>query len=654
MSCSNRYGEAISSKASRYKSNRERVWRLRRAALLGVLCVGFALGQTIPELHPADVIQLVRTSCDWYRQVQLDQQIADEPLDLTYLPDQQRMADDIVRWAFDFARQVAPLVEKETPSKQAVNAGLPLDPHALAQVAAGLDQRASETQAELDSLEHERRASPAKKAQLDPQIELVESELALVRARQDTINSVISFLTSTTISGLATTDLHSEIEDLARTLPPFLSQSLKDEKGESANETLAAKPALASRPAPAGLLGLLGEWWRLSHKAGRITEEISATQALAANTNQLAMPLANRLRKMMQTEQQPVGQELQGDPAALTAKKEELDALVLQFKQTSAALLPIRKQGLLLDLYQRSLINWRSSVLRQDRDVIESLLVRLAVLAVTLGVVLGIGEVVRRAILRYVTDVRRRYQFLLLRKIGLWIGIGAVLVFALSTELRSVVTFAGLITAGVAVALQNVILAIVGYFFLIGKYGIRVGDRVSIGGVGGEVVEIGLVRFYLMELETRGSESLPTGRITAFSNSIVFQASGGLFKRIPGTSFVWHEIKFTFAPESDYRVIGKRLNEVVEAVFREYQDTLERQQQQMQRSLSPMTPFELRPTVRLRFSAAGTEAVIEYPVVLRQAVDIDEKLMRELMAAIDHEPRLKLIGTEAATVKLAA
>ena len=90
------------------------------------------------------------------------------------------------------------------------------------------------------------------------------------------------------------------------------------------------------------------------------------------------------------------------------------------------------------------------------------------------------------------------------------------------------------------------------------------------------------------------------------------------------------------------------------AVFRDYRDTLERQQQQMQRSLSPMTPFELRPTVRLRFTAAGTEAVIEYPVVLRQAAEIDEKLMRELMAAIDREPRLKLIGTEAAAVKLAA
>jgi len=168
-------------------------------------------------------------------------------------------------------------------------------------------------------------------------------------------------------------------------------------------------------------------------------------------------------------------------------------------------------------------------------------------------------------------------------------------------------------------------------------------------------VEIGLVRFYLMELETRGSESLPTGRITAFSNSIVFQAtSGGLFKRIPGINFMWHEIKLTFAPETDYQEIGKRLNEAVETVFRDYQDSLKRQQQQMERSLSPMTPIELRPTVRLRFTPAGTEALIEYPVVMRQAADIDEKLMRELLAAVDHEPRLKLIGSEAAAVKMVA
>jgi len=648
-------GEAISSKAPRGKSKPEQERRLRRAVFLGVLSVGFALAENIPGLRPADVIQFVRKTSDWYRQVQLDQQIADEPVDLTFLPEQQRMADEIVRWSFEFARQTAPLVENESPSNQLQKAGTTLDPHALAQAASSLDQQASQTLAQLEGLERERQAAPrTKQAQIDPQIKVVQSELALLRARQDAINSLISFVTSTTMSGLATTDLHSEIEDIARTLPPFLSQPPKPEdKGEAVSETFAAKAALA-RPAPSGLLGLVEEWWRLSHKAGRITEEIALTDSLAQNAKQLTMPLANRLKQMMQSGQQPVSQEIQGDEAALTAKKQELDAVVLQFKRTSGALLPIRKQGVLLDLYQRSLSNWRSTVIREDRDVLESLVVRIVLLAIVLGVVLGMGEVVRRAIFRYVTDARRRYQFLLLRKVGLWVGIGAVLIFALSTELRSVATFAGLITAGVAVALQNVILAVVGYFFLIGKYGIRIGDRVNVGGVSGEVVEIGLVRFYLMELETRGSESLPTGRITAFSNSIVFQAGGGLFKRVPGTNFMWHEIKLTFAPETDYQQIGKRMHEAVVAVFRDYQDALERQQQQMERSLSPMTPIELRPTVRLHFTAAGTEAIIEYPVVSRQAGEIDEKLMRELLAAVDHEPKLKLIGSEAATVKLVA
>ena len=73
-----------------------------------------------------------------------------------------------------------------------------------------------------------------------------------------------------------------------------------------------------------------------------------------------------------------------------------------------------------------------------------------------------------------------------------------------ASELGSAVTFAGLLTAGLAVAMQSVLVSIVGYFFLIGKYGIRVGDRVQIGEVNGEVIDRGLVRMYLMEFGGRG------------------------------------------------------------------------------------------------------------------------------------------------------
>jgi len=150
-----------------------------------------------------------------------------------------------------------------------------------------------------------------------------------------------------------------------------------------------------------------------------------------------------------------------------------------------------------------------------------------------IAVVFVVGAAWRRAIFRYVQEPRRRYQFLLFRKIVIWIAVGAIIAFTFATELGSVATFAGLLTAGVAVALQNVLLSVAGYFFLIGKYGIRVGDRVQIAGVTGEVVDIGLVRLHLLELGSGGRDAQPSGRVVAFSNSIVFQPTSGVFKQIP-------------------------------------------------------------------------------------------------------------------------
>ena len=94
--------------------------------------------------------------------------------------------------------------------------------------------------------------------------------------------------------------------------------------------------------------------------------------------------------------------------------------------------------------------------------------------------------------------------------------------------------------AGLAVAMQSVLVSVVGYFFLIGKYGIRVGDRVQIGNVTGDVIEMGLVRLHLMELSGAGPMS-PTGRVVAFANSIIFQASGGGLWSVKGLFSVQNE-----------------------------------------------------------------------------------------------------------------
>jgi small-conductance mechanosensitive channel len=276
----------------------------------------------------------------------------------------------------------------------------------------------------------------------------------------------------------------------------------------------------------------------------------------------------------------------------------------------------------------------------------KSLLVRLLSLGVVLGFVLAMFALWRRTIFRYVQDTRRRYQFLLLRRIVLWCVIALIIALGFASQLGSVVTFAGLMTAGLAVALQNVILAVVGYFMLIGKFGVHVGDRVQVSGVSGEVVEIGMIRLHIMELGGAGPDAEPTGRVVAFSNSVVFQPTAGLFRQVPGTDFLWHEITLTLVAESDYRSAERRMRDAVDAAFKEYHEGFERLRRRMEMNLASVSIDPLAPKVRFRFTTSGLEVFLRYPVEFYRATEMDERVTRELLHAIDQEPKLKIVGAE--------
>jgi small-conductance mechanosensitive channel len=236
----------------------------------------------------------------------------------------------------------------------------------------------------------------------------------------------------------------------------------------------------------------------------------------------------------------------------------------------------------------------------------------------------------RLMVLRYVQESRRAYQLMLLRKIALWSLVVIIVGLAFASELASIVTFAGLITAGLAVAMQSVLVSIVGYFFLIGKYRIRVGDRVQIGDVHGEVIDIGLVRMHLMEIGGHGTLE-PTGRVVAFANSVVFQVSTGLFKRIPGVDFAWHETTLSVPTSADYASTKEKLNAAVIDALRDYQVEIKRQTREIRKSTSSNSGGDALPTVQLLFSADGVTARVRYPVHLQLAADIDERVSHALL-----------------------
>jgi small-conductance mechanosensitive channel len=589
-----------------------------------------------------DIISYLNQTIVWSRQRTAEQQLVNEPSDALFLNDSRQVADQVVKLAFDYARARAQALANQTDNS-ASRSQAPSQYQRLIDSANKADQQVKGLQQELDNFHQQLQTATGKKrATLLAIISETQGELELFQTRRDTLRSMLQFATGTGSSGLGSGGLLSQVEELARTVP-VASVENKEQTGSNATPNNSTSPAVVAsrerKEAPTGILALATDLFSLRRKLSALEDNLRQTDALSQSLKNLRAPLVAKVRELTQKGDDVAGQPDSQDPKVLAQEKKDLDALTAQFKQVSASLLPLGKQSILLDIYKRTTTNWLSAVDSQYKAELKGLLLRLAVLALVLGVVLGVSEVWKRATFRYIPDVRRRYQFLLIRRIVLWSLTAIIIATAFASELGAITTFAGLMTAGIAVALQNVILSIAGYFFLIGKYGVRVGDRVNIAGVTGDVVDIGLVRLQLMEI-TEGPAPLPTGRVVAFSNSVVFQANSGMFKQIPGTNFLWHEITLTLDSKGNYRQVEQRMMEAINKVFAEYRDRMEAQRRNVERSLNS-TIAAFSPESRLHLTQTSLEVVIRYPVDLAHAGEIDNRVTRAILEALELDPNLR-------------
>lgn len=629
---------------------------LKKVVLTTVTFALSAFGQgntpssAVAPQDPGKIIQFLSSTISWYRQRAAEEKLVNEPTDLTFSQENARVADQVVQQAFEYGRNEAQLQSKRRTEKQTPGGNSP-QYQRLSEALQKIEQQIQDTQAELQSnREKLTGGTAAKRRYAQAQIQELQGELGLLNARHDALQAMAQFVNSSGSGNRV--GLRAQVEELSHSVPAALSNSPgTNPPNTTEGPSSSSAKIVTTKAQPSGIWGLLTDLIHLSGKRQSLKDVLATTGNLKKTGDALRAPLVGDLQNLIHQGDQVFAAADTATPEGLAQQTQQLDAMTAQFKQVTTTLLPLSKVGVLLGIYETTLNNWRDSVRDEERDDLRQLLLRLGVLALMIALVFGLGEIWRRASFRYVHDTRRRYQALLMRRIVIWTAVVIIVIVTFATQLGSVFTFAGLITAGIAVAMQNVITSIVGYFFLIGKYGLRVGDRVSIAGVTGEVVEIGLVRIHLMELGGPG-DSQPSGRIVAFSNSIVFQPTAGIFKQIPGTNFVWHELKLTLASETDYHSAKDRILKAVESALGHYRENIDSQRRTVERNLSTVSAGELQPKVRLHYTASGIEATVRYPVEIEKATDIDDHLMRELLAAIEQEPKLKLISAEMPTAKV--
>jgi len=638
-----------------------RTMKLRLVA--GIICMvavsflGTAQTDNAPPSAPPnaqDILDFLDQSITWHQQATTQETIASEPAGVLLAHENRQLADQIVRFSFDFARgQASMLATSATPEPAKRADGTPRYQN-LANVVARSETQIKQRQDQLVDLRQKlASAKPGSRRQIELHIAEVESEIDLLQTRATLLRNMMDFASGA--SG-GSGNLRAQIDELARTVPALEKASQQTSPGNTGAADSAVTMAAARSLEPSGIIALISSINRNNRKLRSIDRAAALTEQLAAKSKSLRAPFRAEIRELAKRGEELANREETTDVSALQQQKSQIDALTAKLKSRSEIILPLSKQRVLLDVYKRNLANWRASVRDQYTGDLRTLAIRLSVLGILILLVVGASELWRRAIFRYVTDARRRYQLLLFRRIAMWFVIAIIIALAFATELGALATFAGLLTAGIAVALQNVILSVAGYFFLIGKYGVRVGDRVQIAGVTGEVIDIGLVRIHLMELGSGAGDGQPSGRVVVFSNSVVFQSNAGLFKQIPGTNFVWHEITLTLAPDQHYKAIEQRLVGAVDSVFSEYRERMERQRRLMEKALhsvagTTVAENALNPRTRLKLKQTGLEFVISYPVEGATALEMDDRIARALLDAIEREPKLKVVGSGAPNIQ---
>ena len=176
-------------------------------------------------------------------------------------------------------------------------------------------------------------------------------------------------------------------------------------------------------------------------------------------------------------------------------------------------------------------------------------------------VIILISIIIKRIIPRHIEDTVARYRA---RKIVNIIGYSSALIVFLvifSSQLSALNVVLGVAGAGVAFAFQEVIASFAGYLVLHSSSFFKVGDRVMLGGIKGDVIDVGLLRTSLMETGDWINGDRYNGRITKVTNSFIFKAP--VHNYSGDFPFLWDEIQIPIKTDSDYVYAKEKFLEIL-------------------------------------------------------------------------------------------
>lgn len=440
--------------------------------------------------------------------------------------------------------------------------------------------------------------------------------------------------------GLHQDELEGLKDDLLRAGgdPQAQIQQLAEEHdaGDHADSTggpltpAAASAAAAAAPAPTrGVIGRLQEWYGLRSKRDRLQQ--ARQEALDANA---------RLGQQRDTVQRRVDAERAASKAgtadssgrtraAVTAATLVADTKRLADgrREVGGLRRRMRDEAALADVYAR----WDGVVATQQRSILHRAL--LGVIAI-LGIAVWVALVTLWLDRFFAALTPERKRLLTVRAVakfavqGVGVVLAALVLIGPPSQLATVVGLAG---AGLTVALKDFIVGFFGWFALMGRNGIRLGDWVEINGVSGEVVEITLFHTVLLETGNWTDAGHPTGRRVTFTNS--FAIEGHYFNFSTSGQWLWDEVQVVLPS-------GQDPNPTIEAiramVLAETADNARDAEVEWQRATDTrgLRGFTAAPAIEVRPGAGGVQVHVRYITRAQERYQLRTRLYQSIVGLL--------------------
>jgi small-conductance mechanosensitive channel len=269
-----------------------------------------------------------------------------------------------------------------------------------------------------------------------------------------------------------------------------------------------------------------------------------------------------------------------------------------------------------------------------------SLLRQLSVGAILVVLAMAIAKSIRVYLISQIENRPARYNLTRVLNLVVVLVIVIIGLSLLSANWYTALASLGLLSLILGFALQTPITSLIGWIYLLIRQPYRVGDRIQIDEAKGDVIDVSYLDTTLWEFGGPYlSTQHPSGRIIKFPNSLVLSKTVYNYSW-PLFPYVWNEIKFQVAYDSDLEFLAHTLQQVVEEEIGERMMDLVRVYKDLL-SQTPVDELEIqeRPVVHFRASEnTWLEAIVRYLVHPKESGRVKTRLTKKLLEKLNAEP----------------